>query len=247
MLIRSALVLALSGGGVLAQQDGPDAAPADPAPAALPKCTATVAEGPVDCALDGEGTALSFVYGAAPGATLLVVTQSAPEGGARQISDPIRVDATAFGPQFADKNEDGTVELYLPVNTVGNETLFELWLPDADYFFVRRDEVIAPSVDALVARDGLIVTVTPDADAPEQRIETASILGPYGLTEVYRLRIDTAARTCTLADTGARLNTEVIETDCAQRMGFPPPGASVLPASPFFPAPPSPDISPKAI
>ncbi len=260
MLSRAVLLLALSGGGVLAQQD--EAAPpqdvtaeppgiAQAAPgtgetantaAALPRCGALpeAAAGMTDCVLDQAGTNLAFTYVGTVDAARLTLSQSAPEGGERRISDPIRVTGVTQAPRLTDLDGDGSPELFLPVGRVGEETLFELWLPDADFFFVRRDEVIAASPGAIVARDALLVLTSPDPENPDRRVETAMFLDPQGLTELYRLEIDAGAQTCTLlAPTGgATLNAALIEADCADREGFaPPPG----------PTPQGTDPSPKEI
>ena len=209
---------------------GPQALPqADPT-RALPRCDALPAEasGLVDCTLDDAGTILGFDYEGTTEDARLTLTQSAPEGGERLISDPIRVTGVTLAPTLTDLDGDGSFELFLPVSRVGDETLFEVWMLDETYFFSRTDEIIAPAPESIAPRDGLLFLTVPDPEDPARSTETAMFLDPGGFTQLYSLAIDTGAETCTLirAEGNATVNDAAIEADCADRLGFPPPEAA---------------------
>jgi len=212
MLRSVALMIAISGGAVSAQDEG------------LPGCDtlASGVAGRQDCTLDNGLLFLTFRFERSGFAHDLTVTQSTAEGGDRETSAPITVWDVTEAPAFRDLDDDGTAELFIPAGGGGGEVVFRLWTLDARNFYAESGRLVAPSLDALERRGDLIVATVP-GETPETATEKAWLFDAGTLIEVYRLRLDSGAQTCTLVETErgvAALNDPLLIADCEARMGW---------------------------
>jgi|GEM_PF-6710748 len=194
----------------------------EPEASAAPQCDQLEEgdAGGVDCGLDAGPNSLFFDYDLTDGAGSLVLTQFTPEGGERRVSDPIGIDGVwALAPGLRDINLDGADDLFIPVSESMVNNTFMVWQLDADGFYQPSGFIDGYGIDAFENRGELIIA-TERLNAATY-VESARLLDRDGFIHLYDMRIDYAARECTLVDPNgvmaAGLNDEALIAECMQR------------------------------
>lgn len=155
--------------------------------------------GAVDCALPAGDLILFFDYEPAEDGATLVMSQSTPEGGSRQLSDPIAVTDENNVPALRDVTGDGVEELFIPTHSGMVNVEFFVWQMQDGGFYEPSGLIDGSSVAGMeVTDDGLIITAVRENAAVF--IETAQLLDVDGFVHIYELYVDYAAQSCEITD-----------------------------------------------
>ena len=196
--------------------------PRNPKPPPLPQCDQLEEgdAGGVDCGLDAGPNSLFFDYDLTDGAGSLVLTQFTPRR--RKACLVTRSGSTASGHwrrDCATSILDGADDLFIPVSEsmVNNTFMVGNLMPTGSI----SPRVSSTDTGSTPSRNrGELIIATERLNAATY-VESARLLDRDGFIHLYDMRIDYAARECTLVDPNgvmaAGLNDEALIAECMQR------------------------------